>query len=56
MAMCGDFLNNENFDREKFLAKVKKYPYKLEKRSSEKEYYDHIRDLYNWNIRKGKLT
>ena len=56
VAMCGDFLNNENFDREKFLAKVKKYPYKLEKRSSEKEYYDHIRDLYNWNIRKGKLT
>ena len=56
VAMCGDFLNNENFDREKFLARVKKYPYKLEKRSSEKEYSEHIRDLYNWNIRKGKLV
>ena len=55
VAMCRDYLNNENFDRKKFLKKVEKHPYKLEKRSAVRDYAENIRDVYNWCTKKGKL-
>ena len=55
VAMCRNYLNNENFDRKKFLKKVEKHPYKLEKRSAVRDYAENIRDVYNWCTKKGKL-